>query len=668
MLWPSATAASWSRWSAHRLHSPGGGEAASATLAGEGGVSLAVNEKDVAAGPHAVPLVLGGRHLLQPLLSFPGGRLQALPAGYDVGEKEWFDIFAKSPRRADEWGHWANRGMTANSECIPCHVTGLTKGYDGVRDTYATRYAEAGVGCEACHGAGSAHVEARKTSSPEVAPYETPAGEQRLATCATCHALRRELDEGFRPGAAYLDHHEPVLLEEGEYRSDGSVVEEAYEWGSFLQSRMYREGVTCNDCHDAHSGDLKAEGDSLCQSCHDKEPKTPAHSHHDATAAVICIACHMPESVFMERDRRRDHAFSLPDPKRSETTGGKSACVACHTGKDEVWASGHVEEWFPATAEKRETRRALAAAFEATAAGDASGLERVLDCTTACDSEIRRATAVKLLPPFVKDARVSSALVKLAPDRADLVRYAAVWALAEVPAVEATHVADARAVLLASTRDARRAIRQNAAWGLRGLPREGLSPDEAAALQKASGELVAALSYRADSAESRFTLGSFYEARGDTASAIAAYEGALRITPAAIPPRYRLAVLLADGGNLTRAAEELRTLLQYDAEFAPAHFALGLLYGEQGDWREALRSLTECLKFDPYYPDALHNLSHAYLALEEPDLAKAVLEAALTHPSARAEALRTLVSVNRELGDADAAERWAKQAAEEAAR
>ncbi len=643
------------------------GEAATAKPAGEGAFSLTVSETDVAAGPHAVPLVLGGRHLLQPLLSFPGGRSQALPVGYDVGKKDWFDIFARSPRRADEWGHWANRGMTANSECIACHVTGFAKGFVAARDSYATAYAEAGVGCEACHGPGSRHVEDRKASSRETVPYATPAGEQRLASCATCHALRRELGESFRPGAEYLDHYEPVLLEEGEYRSDGSVVEEAYEWGSFLQSRMYREGVSCNDCHDAHSSDLRAEGDALCQSCHDKEPKTPEHSHHDAALGVTCVSCHMPESVFMERDRRRDHAFSLPDPKLSEVTGGKSACAACHAGKDESWASGHVETWFPATAAKRAMVRELAAAFEATAADDAAGLGRVLACATACDSEIRRATATKLLSPIAEDARVSSALVRLASDPLDLVRYAAVWALAEAPVVEATRVADARAALLAGTRDTRRAIRQNAAWGLRGLSRQGLTAEEAAALQKASSELVAALSYRADSAESRFTLGSFYEARRDAASAIAAYEGALGITPAAIPPRYRLAVLLAEGGNAARGAEEFRTLLRYDTEFAPAHFALGLLYGQQGAWREAVRSLTECLKIEPYYPEALHSLSHAYLAMEEPDLAKAVLEAALAHPRARAEALRTLVSVNRELGDADAAERWAEQAAAEEA-
>ena len=39
-----------------------------------------------------------------------------------------------------------------------CHATGYTRDYDAVARTYAPRMAEIGVGCEACHGPGSAHL------------------------------------------------------------------------------------------------------------------------------------------------------------------------------------------------------------------------------------------------------------------------------------------------------------------------------------------------------------------------------------------------------------------------------------------------------------------------------------------------------------------------------
>jgi predicted CXXCH cytochrome family protein len=643
------------------------GTGAHATLDGKPSVTIA--EIGVSPGPYEIPLLLGGKHITQPLVSFPGGRLQALPIGYDHEKPEWFDIFAASPRTAEDWGHWTNRGMTANSECISCHVTGFRKGYDVREDTYATTYSEGVVGCEACHGAGSTHVEVRTGSARSGAAgavqdtYATTNGERLLAVCASCHALRREITTEFRPGESLLDAFEPVLLQEGDYHADGAVAAEAYEWGSFLQSRMYAKGVVCGDCHDAHTSALKAEGDALCQSCHETKLNTPHHSRHDdGKAKTTCVSCHMLESVFMERDRRRDHNFSLPDPKRSEIAGAKSPCIACHSDKDESWASRSVEEWFPGTAGRRAERRSRTTAFLAAAAGDAKGLGAVIQCMTACDSPIRRATAAKLLAPFSADEEAREALLAHATDSDDLVRNAAVWALAESRSPSDDRVTDA---LLVAVRDGRRAVRVNAAWGLRFTERQRMPEDVRDAVGRASAELVSSLDVRADSAEARFTKGSFFEARHAPERAMAEYRAALNIAPASIPPRYRLAILLAEAKRLDDAARELDELLGYDPRFAPGHFALGLVYGEQGEWREAVRSLTECLKTDPYYPGALHNLAHAYLELDQGQLANEVLEAALKHPSARAEALTTLVSVNLALEDRETAKRWAREAARE---
>lgn len=652
----------------------GYGSGATATLRGGDAASSArpsvsIAETDVAPGPYEVPLVLGGKHITQPLAALGGGRLQALPIGYDAATQTWFDIFAASPRRAEDWGHWSNRGMTANSECIACHVTGFRKGYRVGDDTYETSYAEPTVGCEACHGPGARHVEVRTVAArsgnhePVADHYSTASGEPLLAVCASCHALRREISQEFTPGMHLLDAFEPVLLQEGDYRGDGAVAEEAYEWGSFVQSRMYAKGVVCGDCHDAHDSALRAEGDALCRTCHETKLKTPRHSHHDdAVAKTTCASCHMPETVFMERDRRRDHSFSLPDPKRSEIAGGRSVCVSCHTEKDEAWASRYVEEWFPATAERRAERRALAEAFLTAAGGDAASLDRVLDCARACESPIRRATAAKLLVSFTAELSAREALIVLAADADDLVRNAAVWALAESQTAAAPAVASA---LIAAAGDPRRAVRINAAWGLRAAPLGSMDAAARDAVERASRELVASLDLRADSAEARFTKGSFFEARGDAESAIAEYRAALAIAPASVPPRYRLAMLLVASRKLDDARRELTALREHDSRFAPAHFALGLVYGELGEWREAVRSLTECLKVDPYYPEALHDLAHAYLELEQGRLANEVLEAALEHPRARPEALATLVSVNLALGDRETAKRWARTGAAE---
>ena len=65
---------------------------------------------------------------------------------------------------------------------------------------------------------------------------------------------------GIRAGKPLLDYYRPALLTRPLYYADGQQRGEVYNWGSFLQSKMYASGVTCSDCHNPHSGKLRAEG------------------------------------------------------------------------------------------------------------------------------------------------------------------------------------------------------------------------------------------------------------------------------------------------------------------------------------------------------------------------------------------------------------------------
>ena len=93
------------------------------------------------------------------------------------------------------------------------------------------------------------------------------------------------------PGRPLMDTHRPALLEEGLYYADGQIQDEVYEYGSFLQSKMYRAGVTCSDCHDPHSLRLRDTGNALCAHCHLPERfDTPAHHfHHTGSAGSQCV-------------------------------------------------------------------------------------------------------------------------------------------------------------------------------------------------------------------------------------------------------------------------------------------------------------------------------------------------------------------------------------------
>src|SRR5690606_20497452 len=128
-----------------------------------------------------------------------------------------------------------------------------------------------------------------------------------------CHSRRRQLAPDARPSHSYYDHYANELLMPETYYPDGQVKDEVYVYGSFLQSKMYANGIRCTDCHDPHSARLVHTGNQVCTSCHTHPAgkyDTPAHHHHaPGTPGASCVECHMPASVFMDVDWRRDHSL-----------------------------------------------------------------------------------------------------------------------------------------------------------------------------------------------------------------------------------------------------------------------------------------------------------------------------------------------------------------------
>ncbi len=123
---------------------------------------------------------------------------------------------------------------------------------------------------------------------------------QEIQVCARCHSRRSQLTDQAKAGDPLLDAFRPVLLTAGFYHADGQVEDEVYVWGSLLQSKMYQAGITCSDCHDPHSADLRLPGDQVCYQCH-----RPAKNY------MVVDACH-------------DHSFRVPRPDQSVTLGRKA--------------------------------------------------------------------------------------------------------------------------------------------------------------------------------------------------------------------------------------------------------------------------------------------------------------------------------------------------------
>ena len=75
---------------------------------------------------------------------------------------------------------------------------------------------------------------------------------------------RSRISDDYVHGKSPLDTHRLALLDDDLYWNDGQMRDEVYNWGSFVQSKMHAQGVTCSDCHDPHSLKLKARRATRC--------------------------------------------------------------------------------------------------------------------------------------------------------------------------------------------------------------------------------------------------------------------------------------------------------------------------------------------------------------------------------------------------------------------
>jgi len=90
------------------------------------------------------------------------------------------------------------------------------------------------------------------------------------------------------------------------YYPDGTAHKNRMQGNDFVQSVMYRRGVTCFDCHDVHGTEnyaqLRKPADQLGLDCHGpSSPNGPftarleEHTHHkDGGPGNQCVAFHMP--------------------------------------------------------------------------------------------------------------------------------------------------------------------------------------------------------------------------------------------------------------------------------------------------------------------------------------------------------------------------------------
>ena len=565
-------------------------------------------------GEFEITHTFGWHPLQQYLVPFPGGRLQCLPIAWDVREKKWYHLYPKGTMDPKDWLYWTNAGQNWNGMCAECHSTNLKKNYDIKTDSYETTWSDIDVGCEACHGPGSLHVEWAELPDMARPPLEnydllvktSGLGSRKLVElCAPCHSRRAILGDYTHAEPDLLDSLLPSLLTPELYFPDGQILDEVYVYGSFTQSKMYDRDVRCSDCHDVHSLKLIRDGNDLCFQCHraDEYDTKEHHFHkkkgekgepirsktgeplfHVGTGAE-CVQCHMPGRYYMGIDYRPDHSIRIPRPDLSVKMDTPNACNRCHVDETARWSDDYITKWYGPG--RRHHYGATIEAGRKRMPGAHKDLMRV--AVDPLYPVIVRATALSLLKAFPGEGTTRVHELLLMDDEA-LIRRTAVEGL------NASHMKRQAELISPLLYDPVKAVRIESASKLAGGPSKHLDSKEQEVFQGDLNEFVGSMEYSGDFAFGRYNLGNLYVELKRPEDAIRNYQAAIKIDDLFYPAKVNLAMLYNRLGKNNQAERLLREVVKAHPQMYELQYSLGLLLAEQKKYHEASSYLSSAAR------------------------------------------------------------------------
>jgi predicted CXXCH cytochrome family protein len=293
-----------------------------------------------------------------------GNDYYPLPVQWDVSHRQWRPYLVAN---GTDW--WATLYPPDNMQrptgplCDGCHSVNY--------DIHTNTVAEWNVGCERCHGPGSEHVE-----HPTNDNVLNPAHMDYVSandTCIQCHSQGRppgnpiegkyyDWPVGYQVGFNLADFWKLEEHTLGEttftHFPDGTAHKNRMQGNDFVQSVMYRRGVTCFDCHNVHGTDqyaqLRKPVNQICLDCHGplspNGPRTATieeHTHHkkDSTGSQ-CVACHMPAIQTTIADVKvHAHTFQFISPAMTDKYKILNPCTSCHADKSTAWATEAMRRW-----------------------------------------------------------------------------------------------------------------------------------------------------------------------------------------------------------------------------------------------------------------------------------------------------------------------------------
>ncbi|MGY2361021.1 tetratricopeptide repeat protein [Pseudomonas azotoformans] len=580
-----------------------------------------------------VAYTFGIAPLQQYLIDVGGGRLQALGVAWDTQQNRWFHLYPGQGVNFKNPLHWSKPSQNANFMCVECHTTGYKRNFDAQNNTFDSQWNSLGVGCQACHGPASNHLQwAAKKGDLLHAGFAVDLKDKdatvELETCARCHARRAPLGDGFTVGKRLMDDYLPSVLTRELYALDGKIKDEVFEHGSFAQSKMAEKGVRCSNCHNPHSNELKAPGNAMCLQCHNTAGKTSITTvdgrglqaknydspEHTGKPGSFCVDCHMPGKVYMGNDLRHDHSFSIP-------AGARDVLKAPTYAESMVLIRG----------------------------GQAGAAQALYDQLARSNlPAIQRATLLVELPNYPSEQALILATKDLLHP-APQVRESAVRAVsALLPPAE-------RVTLYAPLlRDPVRAVRIIVARDLLSVPGQGPAWDSAIAeyeqvqsslLERAEANLNLAMLYQAsgrgDKVEAQLrtallrdpdffpalvTLAQWLEANGRTPEARSLIADELARHPDAALLQHTQGLMLIRAGDTAKAMSHLRNAARLEPANGQFTFVLAVALHDSARVDEACQQLENLLKRQPYHRNARLSLIQYYLENGQEPKAQVVMQ------------------------------------------
>lgn len=559
---------------------------------------------DGAFHDYQIKYTFGYEPLQQYMVEFEDGRVQLIPFAWDsrakaLGGQRWFNLYPDYTENHQDF-FWTNTGQNWNYMCADCHSTNVEKNFNLKTNSYKTTYSEINVGCEACHGPASEHLAWSK--NPKIAsqalkkslgfnrnlsksvktwvkkegfntlkPQDIDHSQQTLV-CAQCHSRRTQISTKDHVNAnQFGERYMLSLITNDNYYPDGQVYDEVFVYGSFLQSKMNKNGVVCSNCHDPHTAQLTMPEEVVCLQCHQAQTyaQKEHHQHKKDSSGAQCVNCHMPQTTYMEVDKRRDHGWHKPNPAMAQSFGTPDSCLSCHEDKDSQWSSEKVTKWFgKQTWQDTEPFGPIFATSDAQFQNMSQQLSKISQSHEY--SDIIRASALARLSSY-SDTNSLIAIARNAKHPDTLVKRGAIAGATNIPLKEKWRI------LSPLLSDPALVVRAEAASSLVSLWAK-LTDVQKKALKPALKEYLAIQDYNADRGYAHTNKAIVFGHQQKESAAISAFETSFSIEPYFVFAYVNMAEFYRQRQQNTKAIAVLLRGIKANPDDSVLPYNLGLAY------------------------------------------------------------------------------------------